>query len=78
MSVNLIYDHLNDDGEYISCFEFPFCSPTKLTREVLAAKSKVRQVEILGKYLSNTMGGEYMLESIRLNLTNPRIVLGET
>ena len=51
MSMNLIYDHVGENGEYVCCEEFPFQTPTELTYRVVGTKDKSKQIAIIKEAL---------------------------
>lgn len=80
MSMNLIYEHIDEDGEYVACSDFPFQSPTDLTYKVLATNDKAEQIKIMREYLDCKDWGDRYTKIVdkigRVILNNPRIVLG--
>jgi len=80
MSMNLIYKHLDENGEYITSSDFPFQTPTELTKRVLATKDTHLQMMIILNQLidwgwENDRVDEIM-SSIEATLARPRIELG--
>jgi len=80
VSMNLTYDHLDENGEYTTMSAFAFQTQTSLTYKVLATKDKKEQLEIIKKAMVEYGLPEDEIKrlatEIECTLANPRIELG--
>lgn len=53
MGMHLTYDLHNDKGEYITCFDFGWQTPTELTYKVLSFKTKEEQIKAVEEYMDS-------------------------
>ena len=72
MSMNLIYDIIDEKGEYIASSEFPIQTQTELTMKVLATNDKSEQIKILEEYYKDNID---LISGIKYKLKNPHIIL---
>ena len=70
---------VDEKGEYVSCFEFEFQTPTELTYKVLSLKTKEEQIKAVEEFMDSIP--DFCLKDTKLNrmrkiLNAPNIVLG--
>lgn len=80
MSMNLVYDYMDEHKNYITSDRFEFQTPTSLTYKVLNAEDKEEQIRIIEEYLLTLKLDfddlKFIMMRIELKLSNPRIKLG--
>lgn len=78
MSMNLVYQYIDENGKCVARDDFTFQTPTELTYKVLEASTKENQISIIREYLKTKGWDEdgYYMGKIVKTLENPGIVLG--
>lgn len=78
MSMNIIYDLYDLDGNYVTSKTFNVQIPTEISHKIVATENKTEQLGIIREYLTARCPNEvdYLMQHITRTLSLPYIKLG--